>query len=66
MNKYGIILSILLLSSTSGTVIMAQHEDRFEQLYKQATDNVYKYLYKDKYGPVTPQWRGSDHRILQG
>ena len=60
MNKYGIILSILLLSSTSGTAIMAQQEDRFEQLYKQATDNVYKYLYKDKYGPVTPQWRGSD------
>ena len=60
MNKYGIILSILLLSSTSGTAIMAQQQDPFEQLYKQATDNVYKYLYKDKYGPVTPQWRGSD------
>lgn len=60
MNKYGIILSILLLPTTSGTAIMAQQEDRFEQLYKQATDNVYKYLYKDKYGPVTPQWRGSD------
>ena len=60
MNKYGIILSILLLSSTSGTAIMAQQEDQFEQLYKQATDNVYKYLYKDKYGTVTPQWRGSD------
>ncbi len=60
MNKYGIILSILLLPSTSGTAIMAQQEDQFEQLYKQATDNVYKYLYKDKYGPVTPQWRGSD------
>ncbi len=60
MNKYGIILSILLLSTVSGTAIMAQQEDQFEQLYKQATDNVYKYLYKDKYGPVTPQWRGSD------
>ena len=60
MNKYGIILSILLLPTVSGTAIMAQQEDQFEQLYKQATDNVYKYLYKDKYGPVTPQWRGSD------
>ena len=60
MNKYGIILSILLLPTVSGTAVMAQQEDQFEQLYKQATDNVYKYLYKDKYGPVTPQWRGSD------
>lgn len=33
--------------------------DGFEDLYKQATDNVYKYLYKDKYGAVTPQWRDS-------
>ena len=60
MKKYVIILSILLLSTVTGTVVKAQQEDPFEQLYKQATDNVYKYLYKDKYGPVTPQWRGSD------
>ncbi len=60
MKKYGIILFIFLLSVSSGTVVRAQQEDPFEQLYKQATDNVYKYLYKDKYGPVTPQWRGTD------
>ena len=60
MKKYGIILSILLLTASSVTVVKAQQEDPFEQLYKQATDNVYKYLYKDKYGPVTPQWRGTD------
>lgn len=41
MKKYGIILSILLLTASSVTVVKAQQEDPFEQLYKQATDNVY-------------------------
>ena len=31
----------------------------FEDLYKKAVDKVYAYLYKDKYGAVTPNWKDS-------
>ena len=60
MNRFGIVLSILLITTTHNAAIQAQQSDPFEQLYKEATDRVYTYLYKDKYGPVTPQWRGTE------
>ncbi|MBO4561036.1 MAG: DPP IV N-terminal domain-containing protein [Bacteroidaceae bacterium] len=38
---------------------VAQSDDGFEELYNQAKDKANAYLYKDKYGPVTPIWRDS-------
>lgn len=33
--------------------------DAFQELYDQAKDRVMSYLYKDRYGAVTPQWKDS-------
>ena len=56
MNRTAIsALSLLLTFLPSARA----ESDGFEELYKQATDRVYTYLYKDKYGAVTPQWKDS-------
>ena len=46
--------SSLLILITVAPSVNAQSDDGFETLYKKAVDKVYAYLYKDKYGPVTP------------
>ena len=49
--------SSLLILITVAPSVNAQSDDGFEALYKKAVDKVYAYLYKDKYGPVTPLWK---------
>ena len=59
MNKYWISSLLSLCLAALQMPVNAQSDNGFEQLYKDAVDRVYTYLYKDKYGPVTPQWKDS-------
>ena len=56
MNRIRISLLSLAFTLIQMPYAFSQSDD-FEEVYRQATDRVYSYLYKDKYGPVTPLWK---------
>lgn len=52
----GTTITVWCLAALMSVPIQAQ-TDSFEELFGQAKDRVMSYLYKDRYGAVTPQWK---------